>query len=169
MQTETDLFAKLGIPADYGRGLRRYADATQLVDAEHNIIGRMQQLAPATAKAWRELKQAALEEDIELLLVSGFRSIAYQVELFRNKLASGQSITEILRVNAAPGYSQHHTGRAIDLATPGARPLTEDFESTRAFAWMREHARRFGFNMPFKRDNPQGFIYKPWHWSQLDS
>src|SRR5215471_14732019 len=135
----SELFADLGIPIDYGRDPRRprYAEAQELEDVEPNILGRMQRLAPATARAWREMKAAARVDGIELLLVSGFRSVRYQAELIRNKLAAGQSIESILQVNAAPGFSEHHTGRAVDLATPGSRPLTVDFETSSAFAWLR--------------------------------
>ena len=74
-------------------------------------------------------------------------------------------ITDILEVNTAPGYSEHHTGRAVDIATPGSRPLTEDFESTDAFRWLQAEATGFGFAMTYPRDNPWGIIYEPWHWS----
>jgi len=166
----SELFTDLGIPSDYGREPRRpaHAEAQELEDVEPNILGRMQRLAPATARAWREMKAAARVDGIELLLVSGFRSVRYQAELIRNKLAAGQSIASILEVNAAPGFSEHHTGRAVDLATPGSRPLTVDFETSPAFAWLRASARRFGFAMPYGRGNAYGFSYEPWHWSQPD-
>ena len=161
--------SKLGIPADYGKDPRlpRYDEAVDLAPVESDMFGRMQRLAPDTARDWQTMKQAALEDGTELLIVSGFRSIAYQVELFRNKLAAGQTIDTILRVNAAPGFSQHHTGKAIDMATPGYRPLTEEFEDSPAFVWLEANARRFGFAMPYGRDNMYGISYEPWHWSQL--
>lgn len=159
----------LGIPADYGdrTKLPRYEEATNLVDVEPNIVGRMQQLTPAAATAWAAMKSAAAEDGIELLIVSGYRSIDYQAELFRKKLAAGITIKQILAVNAAPGFSQHHTGRAIDIATPGARPLTEEFDATSAFAWLAAHGARFGFRLPYDRGNRYGFCYEPWHWSQI--
>jgi D-alanyl-D-alanine carboxypeptidase len=165
----SELFADLGIPIDYGRDPRRpaHAEAQDLEDVEANIVGRMQRLAPSCARAWREMKAAALADGIELLLVSGFRSVRYQVELIRKKLAAGQDIESILKVNAAPGFSEHHTGRAVDIATPGSRPLTVEFETSPAFAWLGANARRFGFAMPYGRDNVYGFSYEPWHWSQL--
>lgn len=165
---DNELLSSLGVPESYGDQHRRYPDATELEDVEANIIGRMQQLVPRTAQAWREMKRSAAADGVELLLVSGFRSAKYQAELFRNKLASGQRIADILEVNAAPGYSQHHSGQAVDIATPGARPLTEDFDATPAFAWLIEHAESFGFRMPYGRDNAYGFIYEPWHWSTLE-
>jgi D-alanyl-D-alanine carboxypeptidase len=113
------------------------------------------------------MKSAALAQGAELLLVSGFRSVQYQADLIRKKLAAGQSIGAILKINAAPGFSQHHTGRAVDIATPGTRPLTEEFETSAAFDWLQRHARRYGFAMPYGRDNAYGFAYEPWHWSQL--
>jgi D-alanyl-D-alanine carboxypeptidase len=165
----SQLFADLGIPIDYGRDPRRpgYAEAQDLEDVEPNIVGRMQRLAPVTARAWREMKAAAFANGIELLLVSGFRSVRYQIDLIRNKLAAGQDIESILKVNAAPGFSEHHTGKAVDIATPGSRPLTVEFETSTAFTWLNANARRFGFAMPYGRNNAYGFAYEPWHWSQL--
>lgn len=164
------LFAELGIPPDYGVDppLPTYAEAETLEDVEPNIIGRMQQLAPETARDWRAMKAAARQDGIDLLLVSGFRSMSYQLELIRAKLADGQDIASILRVNTAPGFSQHHTGRAVDVATPGTRPLTESFDGSDAFFWLEHHAERFGFRMPYGRDNACGLSYEPWHWSQLE-
>lgn len=166
---ESELFEQLGIPPDYGRvpPLPRYAEATELESVEANIVGRVQKLAPDAARDWRRMKLAAERDGIALLIVSGFRSIAYQVELIRNKIAAGQDIEDILRVNTAPGFSQHHTGRAIDIATPGARPLTADFETTDAFSWLGRHAERYGFRMPYGRDNALSLAYEPWHWSQV--
>jgi D-alanyl-D-alanine carboxypeptidase len=164
-----ELFTNLGIPRNYGRSPRRprFTEAAVLVDVEPNIVGVMQRLAPPTATDWHRMKQSAAEAGVALLLVSGFRSIRHQAELIRRKLDAGQTIEAILAVNAAPGFSEHHTGRAIDIATPGSRPLTAAFESTAAFEWLTEHGRSFGFGMPYPRDNAFGFEYEPWHWSQL--
>ncbi len=161
------LHQELGIPADYGqdRSLPYYADATDLVDVGPNLVGRMQRLTPDTAARWQQMVEAASDDGIRLLIVSGFRSFEYQARLIRDKLAAGQSIEEILEVNAAPGFSQHHTGSAVDIATPGSRPLTEEFEESDAFAWLNKNAGDFGFSMTYPRDNSCGIIYEPWHWA----
>jgi D-alanyl-D-alanine carboxypeptidase len=168
--TSPDLFADLRIPSDYGRNPRRprFDEAEALEDVEPNLVGTMQRLAPATAAAWREMKSSAADAGVQLLLVSGFRTIRHQAELIRRKLAAGQSIENILTVNAAPGFSEHHTGRAVDIATPGTRPLTAEFDTSAAFSWLRANARAFGFRMPYGRGNRFGFEYEPWHWSQID-
>ena len=161
------LHTELGIPDDYGRsGIPPYyAEATDLVDIGPNLVGRVQRLAPLAAERWREMVVAAAGDGIRLLIVSGFRDFEYQAGLIRRKLEAGQDIADILTVNAPPGFSQHHTGCAVDIATPGSRPLTEEFEDSPAFVWLGERAAGFGFSLTYPRDNACGFIYEPWHWA----
>jgi len=161
------LHKELGIPADYGRDgyPSYYLETTTLVEVGPNLLGRPQYLREDAAGHWFNLVKAALSDGIELLMVSGFRNIEYQADLIRRKLEAGQEISQILRVNAAPGFSQHHTGCAVDIATPGTRPLTEEFDKTDAFAWLVEKAVKFDFSMTYPRDNRFGFIYEPWHWA----
>ncbi|MDJ0712430.1 MAG: D-alanyl-D-alanine carboxypeptidase family protein [Woeseiaceae bacterium] len=163
-----ELHTELGIPADYGQDASKpvYEEAAELVDVGPNLVGRMQRLTPQAAEKWTEMQVAAEADGVALLLVSGFRSIDYQARLIRKKINSGQTVSEILAVNAAPGYSEHHTGRAVDIATPGSRPLTEEFEDSAAFRWLQEHAGSYGFSMSYPRNNAAGFIYEPWHWAQ---
>lgn len=160
------LLQELGIPADYGiqRGLVVQPEATALVTARRLKDGRELKLAPEAASAWQEMKRAAESDGLELLLISGFRSYAHQRSIIERKLAAGETIEAILRVNAAPGFSEHHTGRAVDIGTPGCPPLSEDFERTPAFAWLAIHARHHGFQLSYPRKNPHGVIYEPWHW-----
>ena len=162
-----ELHQELGIPADYGRsgGPPAYAEADDLVEVGPNLVGRMQRLTPAAARQWQAMVEAAAVEGVTLLIVSGFRSYEYQAALIRKKINAGQAITDILEVNAAPGHSEHHTGLAVDIATPGSRPLTEEFEESAACRWLEEHAGRFGFSMSYPRDSPWGIIYEPWHWA----
>jgi D-alanyl-D-alanine carboxypeptidase len=125
----------------------------------------VQRLAPAAAANWQDMVAAAAADGVTLMIVSGFRGVDYQARLIRKKINAGQEIEAILKVNAAPGYSEHHSGLAVDVATPGSRPLTEEFEATEAFDWLDKNAARFGFSMSYPRDNPWGFVYEPWHWS----
>ncbi|MBT8087594.1 MAG: D-alanyl-D-alanine carboxypeptidase family protein [Gammaproteobacteria bacterium] len=145
-----------------------FEEATELVEVGPNLVGRMQRLAPATAASWAAMVDAAAAEGIRLLIVSGFRSIDYQARLIRKKINAGQRVSDILKVNAAPGFSEHHTGRAVDIATPGSRPLSEEFEHSDAFRWLTANAAGFGFSMSYPRDNPYGVIYEPWHWAKND-
>ena len=163
--SEIDL-TKIGIPADYGKDpyLPKYAEPDDLMDIGPNIMGRPQQLSGITVPAWRHMVEAAADDDVQLLIVSGFRSIADQVRLIIKKLNDGQHIDDILRVNTAPGYSQHHSGRAIDIATPGIRPLTTEFAESSAFQWLTRNSASFGFSMPYDLGNIYDIDFEPWHW-----
>jgi D-alanyl-D-alanine carboxypeptidase len=156
----------LGVPRNYGhaRGLRRVREPSHLESIGPDTQGREQFLAPRAARAWTRLREAATHDGVTLQVVSAFRSVEYQLGIIRRKLERGQSMEQILRVSAAPGYSEHHSGRALDLTTPGFAALEEEFENAPAFAWLKEHARRFGFRLSYPRKNRHGIAYEPWHW-----
>jgi zinc D-Ala-D-Ala carboxypeptidase len=160
------LHRELGIPPDYAttRGLALQVEATLLVAAGHTTDGRELRLTPEAWAAWQQLRTVAASEGVSLLLLSGYRGVDRQVEIIRRRLAAGQRIGDILRVNAAPGYSEHHTGRAVDIGTPDTPPLEEGFAETAAFRWLESHAYRFGFLLSYPRGNAQGIAYEPWHW-----
>lgn len=161
------IFRELGIHPLYPgrRGLTPFEEAGRLVDIGPDVYARPQQLAPEAAAAWKKMKAAALRDRVQLQVVSGFRSVAYQREIFLRKKEEGQALDRILQVNVPPGYSEHHSGRALDLTAPGGPILEEGFESTPAFRWLSEHAAAFGFRMTYPRDNSQGIAYEPWHWA----
>src|ERR1051325_1351092 len=75
-----------------------FSEATELVSAGRDIYHREQKLAPKAAVAWHEMKSAAKEDRITLLLVSAFRSAAYQKQIIQRKLVAGQSMEQILHV-----------------------------------------------------------------------
>ena len=163
------LAAELGLPADYGRRRRLplQTEARRLASAGTDIYDRPQRLTPAAAAAWRRLRSAAADEGVHLQLVSAYRSLDYQAGIVRRKLEQGQPLGQILAVSAAPGFSEHHTGRALDLTTPGAPVLETPFETTDAFAWLQAHAGRFSFRLSYPRDNRHGLAYEPWHWCHV--
>lgn len=158
---------RLGIPAGVAaRAAKRIQpEAKRLVfigrAADDNRILR---LTPRAARAWRKMQAAATADGITLVPLSAFRSVARQTLIIRRKLAAGQKITDILRVSAVPGCSEHHTGRALDLGCPNHLKLETSFARTPEFRWLKKHAARFGFRLSYPRDNRQGISYEPWHW-----
>jgi len=116
------------------------------------------------ARAWLHMRDAALRDDVVLEAISGYRSHDYQLGIFERKLERGLSIDDILAVNAAPGFSEHHGGKALDISTPGEPAAEESFERTAAFAWLQANAGEHGFAMSYPRDNPHGIVHEPWHW-----
>lgn len=162
-----EIHRRLGIPADYaGRtGLALQREPGELVQVAPGRARRRHWLDPVAAARWAQLEVAAERDGIRLKLVSAYRSIDYQAALIERKLTHGEALDDILRVNAAPGYSEHHSGRAVDLGVAGREPLTQEFEHTDAFAWLCAHAARWGFRLTYARDNPYGIAYEPWHWA----
>lgn len=157
---------QLGIPLDLlqTRNLPLFDEATELIDVAIATDGRIWQLTPAAAQAWWAMQKAAFNDGIDLQIASAYRASARQVELIQKKLDAGIAIDDILQVLAPPGCSEHHTGRAVDIFTPGGPVVTEAFETTAAFTWLNQNAEQFGFTLSFPRDNPYGYVYEPWHW-----
>lgn len=160
------LLRSLGIDPDLiaARALPLCLEAQDLEVVQEDADGRRHLLTPAAARAWRALQAAAAADGIALELASAFRSVARQADIVREKLARGVPLATILASSAPPGYSEHHLGSAIDIVEAGTRELEETFETTAAFAWLRDHASRFGFTLSFPRGNSQGYVYEPWHW-----
>ncbi|MEN9217168.1 MAG: D-alanyl-D-alanine carboxypeptidase family protein [Gloeomargarita sp. HHBFW_bins_162] len=119
------------------------------------------------AQAFLAMQRAARAEGVILVPLSGFRSYQQQQSLFYDvKAERGQQVAERAQVSAPPGYSEHHTGYALDIGD-GRQPSTHielTFEQTAAFAWLQKRAAAFHFELSFPRDNPQGISYEPWHW-----
>ncbi len=161
-----DRLRALGITEEMVSNCRMpcYEETEDLVDAGEDMFGRPQKMTEETCSAWLRMQAAAEASGIQLKLVSAHRSIDYQCELIRQKLEQGREIADILCVNAIPGYSEHHTGRALDLHAGDGEPLLEAFEEQPAFGWLCDHASEFGFYLSYPRDNPEDIDYEPWHW-----
>ena len=157
----------LGLDADAYEartGLALVAEPGALAFAGFDRYRRPLWLRAAAARDWRRMQHAAGRDGVVLEAISGYRSHDYQLGIFERKLARGQTVETILTVNAAPGYSEHHSGRALDVSTPGEPPAEASFESTPAFSWLCGNAAAFDFVLSYPRDNPHGIVYEPWHW-----
>lgn len=146
------------------RSLVVQPEAKELCVAETGSDGKEHLLTPIAAHAWRVLSKSAASDGVCIRIVSAFRSVERQAEIVRSKLERGLSLDAILAVSAPPGFSEHHSGRAVDVTTDGVRPLELEFEHTDAFRWLSRNADRFGFVLSFPPDNRYGYAYEPWHW-----
>jgi D-alanyl-D-alanine carboxypeptidase len=164
--TLDDVLSRLGIhTADLAaRNLVRHEEAAELVIAEVGADGRECLLRPDAALAWQAMKSAAALDGVALIAASAFRSVARQIEIIEKNIAEGRTIDDILTSIAAPGYSEHHTGCAVDIVSVDVPGIEEAFEGTVAFTWLTANAARFGFAMSYPRGNADGYVYEPWHW-----
>ncbi|MCS7292747.1 MAG: D-alanyl-D-alanine carboxypeptidase family protein [Gloeomargarita sp. SKYBB_i_bin120] len=120
------------------------------------------------------LINAARDEGLWIIPISGFRTVDYQAQLFNRQVQKQGSEAAAARISAPPGYSEHHTGLAIDLgdgfaAGEGIPDITERFGQTRAYQWLQKNAKDYGFELSFPPNNPQGVMYEPWHWRYVGS
>ena len=136
------------------------------------IIGRAGdgyeiRLHDAAAKSFLRMEADAKSDGVDFVVISGFRTISEQQELFFEiSRQRNQTPAQRAKVSAPPGHSEHHTGYALDIGD-GAMPsanLSTSFEKTPAFQWLQNNAAKYGFEMSFPPNNPQGVMYEPWHW-----
>lgn len=148
------------------RGMAYHLEPEILEVGDLDPYGNEMLMIPATAIAWKKMKEGALSDKIYLVLESAFRSIETQASLIREQMSKGESLELALTWIAAPGYSEHHSGRALDIGSKDCFPIpiSDEFERTDAFKWLSENAHLYGFSMSYPRDNPYGIIYEPWHW-----
>jgi D-alanyl-D-alanine carboxypeptidase len=146
-------------------GHRQYqvADPSKLVAlSENNRV----KLKPVAAQKVEAMIAKARAEGVKLGVVSGYRTLEDQRHLFFDVKANrGQNASTRAEVSAPPGYSEHHTGYAVDFVDRSA-PATDlevSFETTPAFRWLQANAAHFGFELSFPKDNPD-VSYEPWHW-----
>lgn len=157
---------ELGIPMSFATRCRLplHEECEDLVSIGVDMFGREQQLERRAVARWHDMVANAGQDGVVLAVVSGFRSFDYQHKIIERKLAAGLTLEQIVSASALPGFSEHHTGRAVDVGTPGCPAVTEAFEQTPAFDWLSRKARVFGFRMSYPRGNHLGMIYEPWHW-----
>jgi len=156
------LHRQLGIDGYAARGLPLQSCARNLVAVPGSAHLRM---TKETLERWLAMKDAASTDHVDLRCFNAFRSLEDQVRVIRGLLRT-QTMPEVLLRAAAPGYSEHHTGRALDIGTTGCFPPTPEFENTPAFRWLATNAVQYGFVLSYPRGNPHGIIFEPWHWLQ---
>lgn len=129
-----------------------------------------QYLPRKTSQAYQRM-MAAMRRDLgrRLLVESGYRSPAHQLYLFCFYLPKhGYSIRETNRFVALPGCSEHGSPsrQAIDFITEtgiNGEDHPEEFEALPEYAWLTQHAHKYGFVLSYPRGHPTT-SFEPWHW-----
>ncbi|MEL6325972.1 MAG: M15 family metallopeptidase [Cyanobacteria bacterium J06626_23] len=136
-----------------------------------NRVQRFEKLDKATGQALMKMIDAARRDGVWVVPISGFRDIEEQGRLFDFTKERTGSLRRAAQSVAPPGYSEHHSGYAVDLGDGLARAkdVSVYFEETDAFQWLARRAGEFGFELSFPKDNDQGVTYEPWHWRYVGS
>jgi LAS superfamily LD-carboxypeptidase LdcB len=95
-------------------------------------------------EALRRATTGAAGDEVEIFVTSGWRSRAYQVQLFREAVSKYGSTAKAARWVATPGTSAHESGKAVDIGA---------FD---AMAWLAKHGAAYGLCQTFQNE--------PWHY-----
>ena len=134
----------------------------ETIDADNTL-----RMRPAAAAKFKQMQADALADGVNLVPISAFRTAEDQSQLFFGvKEQKVQGTAQRAEVSAPPGYSEHHTGYAVDIgdANAPATHVEPEFANTAAFAWLKKNAPKYSFELSFPPNNEQGVSYEPWHW-----
>jgi len=124
-------------------------------------------LRSPAAQKYKQMTDDAKADGVEFIPISGFRTIEEQRQLFFEiSRQRNQTPAERAKVSAPAGYSEHHTGYALDIGDSNAPStnLSSSFDQTDGFKWLQQNASKYSFELSFPQNNPQGVMYEPWHW-----
>ena len=151
------------LPEDYD-----YEGNLTIIDQKY-LCGYRNQMDKDAYIFAKAMLDAAWKDNVELYILSPYRSFSTQSALFENEVKThlnGSTTWEQAEIKASaevarPGTSEHHTGLAVDFNS-----VETHFEDTEAFLWLKEHGEEYGFIMRYAEDKQDltGVIYEPWHW-----
>ena len=123
-----------------------------------------------------QMYNAALEDGIKLVIISGTRSFNHQKYIWDRKWAKNilkmdsiSAVKEIMKYSSMPSTSRHHWGTDIDLNNL-ENNYFEKGEGKKIFDWLVANAFKYGFHMTY--DNQEetkrtGYKMEKWHWSYM--
>ena len=137
-----------------------YIDGILLVNKQHGLPSDFDdEDAEEAYTALQELQAAALLEDYQIPLLSGYRSYDYQVNLYQSYVeVDGTEAAD--RYSARPGYSEHQTGLCFDVGE-----ISYAYGETQEGQWLAQHCAEYGFiiRYPEGKEHITGYTYEPWH------
>ena len=140
-------------------------ESNRLVFYADDIFSRRQYILDSACQPLINMVNAANRNNIVLQVVSIFRSVEQQENIIKRKIQQGIPLIKIIDTVAFPGYSEHHTGRAVDFTTEDEKDcLTDKFDQTQAFKWLSSNAAQYRFYMSYPKKNQYNMSYEPWHW-----
>ena len=114
-----------------------------------------------------QMAAAAAESGAPLQVVSAYRSYNTQVSTFKHWVGVG-GYKQALLSSARAGHSEHQLGTALDFTSSGGQApwLYNDWATTKAGAWLRSNAWKYGFvsSYPKGKTSVTCYAYEPWHY-----
>jgi D-alanyl-D-alanine carboxypeptidase len=122
-----------------------------------------QRLRREAAAALQTMRDKAAEENLPLLVISGYRSYGTQQSVYAREVANyGQETADMQ--SARPGHSEHQTGLAVDVGGGGCG-IEDCFGETAEGKWVAAHAHEYGFIVRYVpgKEDITGYKPEPWH------
>ncbi len=113
-------------------------------------------------EAFIKMAEEAKLQGLNLRAISTYRTYDYQANLYSN-YAKVDGVNNADTYSARPGFSEHHTGLAIDI--DNTKVSYTNFETTKEFDWVKANAYKYGFILryPKGKEDITGYMYEPWH------
>lgn len=144
-----------------------WLDRTTLVTS-HDPWGDEVLIEETTLKQFEKLQAALLDRGIDIYLDSVYRSVDDQVALW-NYFEQEYGEDYCKQYVAVPGYSEHHTGLAVDICITVDGEYNNDNDvmlaQTDLFNEIHTLMPQFGFILryPKGKEDITGYSYEPWH------
>jgi len=135
----------------------------QYTPTDLTAVGGGQYMRAEAAKALTSMLADAKTAGYVVTPASGYRSYATQVSVYNAEVKSyGQNTAD--SESARPGYSEHQTGWAMDLASGGCN-ITDCFGTTPGGKWVTTNAYKYGFLLRYPADKTAitGYRTETWH------
>lgn len=153
-----------------------WEDKIELVTATNSIEGddREFKVEKAALENFEKLRAELLEKGIDIELDSTYRSVDEQIQLW-NDFEKEFGIDYVKKYVAVPGFSEHHTGLAIDVCLIKNGVVIDDNDEMIAeaeiFAEVHKLLAKYGFILryPEGRKDVTGYAYEPWHFRYVGS
>lgn len=114
-------------------------------------------------EAFKKMYDDMGNEKLYIFITSPYRSYEYQEKLYNDYVAkNGQTKADTF--SARPGYSEHQTGLAIDIAAKNS--IYTKFASTKEYQWMLKNSHKYGFILryPEGKEKQTGYMFESWHY-----
>ena len=122
-------------------------------------------LSAKAANSFKSLMSAASLANEPLAITSSYRSYSNQVSTYAYWVnASGNTGADTY--SARPGYSEHQTGLAFDVADSAKLYVLSNFIQTSQYQWLQAHAAEYGFIQRYYvgYDAITGYKAEEWHY-----
>lgn len=140
-----------------------------------NSFGRKFEIEKKTYDAFMRLREDVLKEDsLQIELISVFRNREQQQKIFDSNLEKF-GLEYARKYSALPGYSEHHTGLAVDVGVFHEGKLywyaPEILTVEYLYKPIHKKAPEYGFILryPDHKKSVTKVAYEPWHLRYLDS